>query len=286
VAESRARRQIRQAVEKKGGRLINLAWLPPRWEENLGPVGGWSLEAEHPRQPNPSVPMHAQGHNLATVLEEIASWPAASTQPPSPQAEVQDCERCGGTGKEKCGCASHRPDCTVTCLDCDGTGKQSPAEPQGDLIQSIAKVFYEREKALLGGKVKPFEEVRGSLENTARELLPEPQGDLVEETARWLFENYGPGELRAYGWDAICVKDHYRASARDLLAAITPFLPGSSYVRERLTGDEARNAFSNITVGVEEGRVEELGEAGAQWVIDIINGFLDTRVPSEPKESK
>jgi hypothetical protein len=53
---------------------------------------------------------------------------AASTQPPSPRAEVQDCERCKGGGVElRQGCGEWISD---VCPNCNGTGKQPPAEPQ------------------------------------------------------------------------------------------------------------------------------------------------------------
>jgi len=73
--ETRSRRRIREAVESKGGTVLAIRWEPIRHEPNLGPVGGWTVEAEHPYQPNPSVPMEALGYNLAEVLEEIAGWP-------------------------------------------------------------------------------------------------------------------------------------------------------------------------------------------------------------------
>jgi hypothetical protein len=47
--------------------------------------------------------------------------------PSSPQAEVQDCERCLGEGKVRIRHA------LITCPDC--TGKQPPTEPQGDVVE-------------------------------------------------------------------------------------------------------------------------------------------------------
>lgn len=63
-----------------------------------------------------------------TYAEMDAEQKAASS---SPQAEVQDCDN------------SHLPNCTVKCPVCKGTGKQSPAEPQGDVVEKLAKRFYD-----------------------------------------------------------------------------------------------------------------------------------------------
>lgn len=63
----------------------------------------------------------------------------------SPQAEVQDCERCEGKGSmslPSLGAPKSHP-----CPYCKGTGKQSPAEPQGDVVGALAKRVHEREHA-------------------------------------------------------------------------------------------------------------------------------------------
>jgi hypothetical protein len=69
---------------------------------------------------------------------------AASTQPPSPQAEVQDCERCEGTGRLVASRAGGNP-ATYDCPNCKGTGKQSPAE----LVEKTARFLFD------GSKVDP-----------------------------------------------------------------------------------------------------------------------------------
>jgi hypothetical protein len=62
----------------------------------------------------------------------------ALSQPPSPQAEVQDCScpHAGtGLGLLRTGTDSQCP--------IHGTGKQSPAEPQGEGVEKLAKKFWQ-----------------------------------------------------------------------------------------------------------------------------------------------
>jgi hypothetical protein len=75
-------------------------------------------------QASPNVAQEQDGVSVTYVA-------AASTQPPSPQAEVQDCERCGGNGA----ISEENVRGFVQCPDCNGTGKQPPAEPQGDAVE-------------------------------------------------------------------------------------------------------------------------------------------------------
>lgn len=113
----------------------------------------------------------------------------ASTQPSSPQAEVQDCERCQGSGEVEEGVYIN------TCPDCNGTGKQPPAEPQ------------DTECPL---KATPH-------------VASEPQDDVVEVLARTL------------GWDLDepdAEPGEVRRNVEKILAAITPLL--TLEIRERL----------------------------------------------------
>jgi hypothetical protein len=52
---------------------------------------------------------------------------------PAAAAEVRDCERCGGSGELIRWLVGGEED-PRPCPDCNGTGKQSPAEPQGDVV--------------------------------------------------------------------------------------------------------------------------------------------------------
>jgi hypothetical protein len=58
--------------------------------------------------------------------------PGASTQPPSPQAEVQD----RPTSCPQCGAPDGYPPAGPCSDPYHGTGKQPPAEPQGDVVDS------------------------------------------------------------------------------------------------------------------------------------------------------
>lgn len=62
---------------------------------------------------------------------------------PPPQPEVEDCKTCEGSSRIEVfdpgtGALPER----VPCEDCNGTDKQSPAEPQGDVVELLAKRMY------------------------------------------------------------------------------------------------------------------------------------------------
>jgi hypothetical protein len=63
------------------------------------------------------------------------------------KAEVQDCERCKGSGQVFVGSVENGG--VTDCPECGGTGKQPPAEPQGDVVEKLASwAFAGRESAL------------------------------------------------------------------------------------------------------------------------------------------
>jgi len=70
---------------------------------------------------------------------------------PSPQAEVQDCERCEGSGTRP----ANLWGAVYDCPDCNGTGKQPPVEPQGDVAEKLAKIRRERVR----GDTLPWDEL-------------------------------------------------------------------------------------------------------------------------------
>lgn len=74
--ETRTRRRIRGAVEKRGGHLLYMHYERPHGMILMeGPGGGWSVEAEHPCQPNPACPMYACGYTAEQVIKAINEWP-------------------------------------------------------------------------------------------------------------------------------------------------------------------------------------------------------------------
>jgi len=83
MAETRARRRIRQAVEAKGYRLRSLTWEP--WgsaAEKSGPSGGWFGEVEPPWGINLDTGRQwvfpgddLCGLSVKDVLDAIVRWP-------------------------------------------------------------------------------------------------------------------------------------------------------------------------------------------------------------------
>lgn len=123
---------------------------------------------------------------------------ATPTQPPSPQAEVadacmgapqaeaQDCERCKGAGDGRIGVFGdfipwddHHPKgcCRAhTCPDCNGTGKQSPAEPQGDVVEKLADALELRERLI---DAHFLEKLRVAVEQNAHRPIPSQRDELA-----------------------------------------------------------------------------------------------------------
>lgn len=174
---------------------------------------------------------------------------AASTQPPSPQAEVQDCQRCKGAGTidgdtyrpgEK---VSHFSDRGFLCPDCNGTGKQSPAELQGDVVEH----------------------------GSANELL-----------AECLFRFAAIRDGSAKRWPDLHESDRnsWREDARLHLAKVTPLI--HLEVKERLLSEPAQRAAE---AALQE--AERLPTTNAAvTALAVVTAALDAPVSSEPEEGK
>jgi hypothetical protein len=192
--------------------------------------------------------------------------PAASTQPSSPQAEVQDCS-CKGSGCPKCNFGGARCGGTKVisvsdtvsgfrtltgCRGCpDCTGKQSPAEPQGD-----------------------------------EERWPEKAVELLAER---LFRFHAIATGSAARWDttSITTKNSWREDARSHLTKLFPLL--ALDVRERLEGllsDEAIEAAVRVWCqGFDAFPRGTQREAMSRQRL-AFRAALDAPAPSEPEEGK
>jgi hypothetical protein len=96
----------------------------------------------------------------------------AAAKQHSPQAEVQDCETCKGSGTDLYqGPGEWLSD---VCPDCNGTGKQPPAEPQGDLVENVARAIAEA-----GDSVFAWEQMPDGVGNHSRK-----QGELLRARTR------------------------------------------------------------------------------------------------------
>jgi hypothetical protein len=88
--ETATQRRIRKAVEAKGGTLLSARYEQPHGMVLMeGPEGGWLVEAQHPRQPNPAVPLDATGYTADQVIEFIDEvWPEATDPNETPKRDT------------------------------------------------------------------------------------------------------------------------------------------------------------------------------------------------------
>ncbi len=143
---------------------------------------------------------------------------AASTQPPSPQAEVQEqvarlIFRRDYAHPGMPTWADATPEVKRACRqEASGTGKQSPAEPQ-----EASKV-----DALASGST------------SSPKSCPEPQGDVEEALAKELARDDTQREWTGAHALTAAEKERYRRRARRILGNLTPLL--ALEVKERLEG--------------------------------------------------
>jgi hypothetical protein len=188
--------------------------------------------------------------------------PAASIQPPSPQAEVQDCKVA--------------PDCDDLCTCGHERFHHDDGREMG--VETNCKARRNGRPCTC----KQFEMVED--EEVVEQPPAEPQGDVVEKVAKWLqeFVRRTPAwadlhELERLAW---------RDSARKLIAEIKPLL--ALEVRERLEGLERlepeveREQQDGRTVDEVLGMVPE--PDGRYVPISEVLAALDTPAPSEPEE--
>jgi hypothetical protein len=231
-------------------------------ERELSLIEG-ALERERPR----------------TYAEMDAERKAAA---PSPQAEAQDCERCGGTKRvvvePEPGFDTKEPE-FEPCPDCNGTGKQPSAETMKSAAptEKFANESPEQRSHILaepqGQKCISSKEMLGDANPNCSSN--EPQGDVVEATARWIRERREahhdhcggePTNPQFFGVDSeddragpdgycrgcwMCWDE--QEIADDLLAAITPLL-NSAYaleVKERPLDQLQRWTPSDVEGGLE-----------------------------------
>jgi hypothetical protein len=189
-----------------------------------------------------------------------------STQPPSPQAEVEDCDDLCTCGHER----FHHDDGREMGVEtnCKARRNGNPCTcKQFDLVDD---------------------------EEVVQQSPAEPQGDVVEEVlAKRLYEQFGRSPLAgARSWSQVGSgqRRRWHRDARDHLAAITPLLR-SSYalvVRERLEASETKDAIFQEAV---KHMSFESPEHQEEYVWQLVDGVvttilaaLDTPAPSEPEE--
>lgn len=91
-AETRARREIRGAVEAKGYVLVELTWEPIRnGAEMAGAEGGWTALAAPPGGSENEWTEHALGYRWQEVVDWIERWPALPTSA-APDASARSAE--------------------------------------------------------------------------------------------------------------------------------------------------------------------------------------------------
>jgi hypothetical protein len=173
---------------------------------------------------------------------------AASTQPPSPPPEEK---------QEPIRVPPARFIREVLA-DRNGTGEQSPAEPQGEATKVDAPAA--------GSTSSP-------------NSCPEPQGDVVELVAAIITE----GE----GWQGFAPEDIPRSAwepnegrARQIVAAIEPLL--ALDVKERLID---AHFLEKLRMAVEQ-NIHRPIPSQRDELANLIEARLDTPAPSEPEEEK
>jgi hypothetical protein len=257
----------------------------PESPENSGGVEEGAVPVVRAEPDDDGIVFHLEcGHSVGLALEDLEATsdtftlPTAlvcptctilsvtSTQPPSPPAEVQDCETCGGSEEVEVtvGVGNDRIPERKPCPDC--TGKQSPAEPDCDDLCTCGHERFHHDdgremgvetncKATRNGEPCTCEQFEMVDDEEVVEQSPaELQGDVVEVLAKELVKKDG-----WLPWDALTKrsKELNRRRARDLLAAITPVLPGSSYARD--LAEAGTKAWS----GIEEA-LDRFGEGGSE----------------------
>jgi hypothetical protein len=101
VSESRARRRIREAVERFGYQLVSLEWEPiGMGAEMCGPSGGWTGDIEGPEGIEYSAVM---GYNVEHALDWIDDW----VKPVEPCA----CPKADRLGRQRAQLQNHTANC-------------------------------------------------------------------------------------------------------------------------------------------------------------------------------
>lgn len=81
TGETRARQRIREAVETRGCRVLNIEWEP--WgqaAEKEGIPGGWTVLTDAPLKPNTNYGDEVCGLSVEEVLADI-DWTLRPTEP-------------------------------------------------------------------------------------------------------------------------------------------------------------------------------------------------------------
>jgi hypothetical protein len=230
------------------------------------------------------------------------AFDAASTQPPSPQAEVQDCgdvaERLAKVLAERDG------------WDWEKDGTSLTRQMMLDQARSILKAIQpDRSPFVAPEQVdtgEPFEDggedaeqaAEDTRNGTGKQPPAEPQGDVVEILARFEFDRLEMGDLRIVGgplkWEQAGESERGELldRAREILAAITPLLAleVKERLREKALSNEAVEAFGTgywraVSEKQQLQRQQRHGEAkdialfrrGLEAWLD----YLDTPAPSE-----
>jgi len=248
--------------------LITRAFITPECRENRGDEGAWEEAVRRLRTEYDAVlagwadaeekPTFALmlfyerpiPDETAPVIPPLfaGSEPVASTQPPSPQAEVQDCDDICVCGHERYMHALNETEegpCRERGCDCKGfpTDEQPPAEPQGDVVEN---------------------------------------GKAVELLAERLFRFHAINTGSDRRWDraADATKNGWREDARSHLAKLVPLL--ALDVRERLESLIPHE----IRCRCEQGSVFEWRrhrkDCPRREVIEMLGALAPA--PSEPEE--
>jgi hypothetical protein len=215
---------------------------------------------------------HPHDKKIRRFLDDLAA-PA-----PSPQAEVQDCERPSDLNWHA----------TSGAVFTNGELWELRAFALQAGADKISKGSFARHA------LDRLNFVLGCRDCTGKQPPAEPQGDVVETIACWLFEPIRESR-KSWHMQGAKVRAHYREAARDLLAAITPLL--ALEVKERL---EAIKKFA-------ERRRDECNEGSRRWhhsrplnrshvaearAFGTVANFITeelrdlTPAPSEPEEGK
>lgn len=167
---------------------------------------------------------------------------AASTQPPSPQAEVQDCGEPQEYGFE-------------IFKDAQDRFRWRLLSRRG-LVLGTSDISHRTEQTA--------QRAIEDLQNAFTAPRAEPQGDVVEVAARTQFDLDGRDDAWANVSESM--REEYRKDARKVLAAITPLL--ALEIRERLEG--TAQAFEQEADEIE-------AEMNAETTPGHIDGFIRRR---------
>jgi hypothetical protein len=179
---------------------------------------------------------------------------AASTQPPSPQAEVQDCERVVRSGKTDAG-AEYRahftgdPDPeTVEAVETlvDAAHAKMSAEAEGR-CGGTGELWTQPPEGHIGSMKRPC---LGCPDCTGKQPPAEPQGDVVEKAVDWVEERTG----------LVANRELFAA----LVAYLTPLL--ALEVKERLGSDEIKHLIATVVIRKHNGYgVDDEGMPHDAW---------------------